>query len=41
MPRFPEHGHHAPTDALAAAELLQAQIAYHDSSETPVGAIWS
>ncbi|WP_016853752.1 3'-5' exonuclease [Halomonas smyrnensis] len=37
----PYQGHHALTDALATAELLQAQIAYHYSPETPVGAIWS
>ncbi|MFG6138719.1 hypothetical protein [Halomonas sp. B23F22_10] len=41
MPRFSEQGHPALTDALATAELLQAQIAHHDSPETPVGTIWS
>ncbi|MBB3142903.1 DNA polymerase III epsilon subunit-like protein [Halomonas organivorans] len=34
-------GHHALTDALATAELLQVQIAYHYRPETPVGTIWS
>ena len=33
-------GHHALTDALATAELLQAQIATHYSPETPIGALW-
>lgn len=33
-------GHHALVDALATAELLQAQIARHYSWETPVGALW-
>ncbi|MBB3142902.1 3'-5' exonuclease [Halomonas organivorans] len=37
----PYQGHHALTDALATAELLQAQIAYHYRPETPVGTIWS
>lgn len=32
--------HHALTDALASAELLQAQIAYRFSRETPLGEIW-
>ena len=32
--------HHAVTDALACAELLQAQLAYRYSPETPVGDIW-
>lgn len=32
--------HHALTDALATAELLQAQIAYHYSPETPVEKLW-
>lgn len=32
--------HHALTDALATAELLQAQIAYHYSPETPISEIW-
>ncbi|MCI8211444.1 DNA polymerase III subunit epsilon [Pseudomonas sp. S25] len=34
------HAHHALTDALATAELLQAQVAKHYSSSTPVGALW-
>ncbi|SFI12728.1 DNA polymerase-3 subunit epsilon [Pseudomonas guineae] len=33
--------HHALTDALATAELLQAQVATHFASETPVGELWS
>jgi len=33
--------HHALTDALATAELLQAQIATHYTAQTPVGAVWS
>lgn len=33
--------HHAFTDALACAELLQAQCATHLSPDTPVSAIWS
>ncbi|MDR5868032.1 3'-5' exonuclease [Halomonas koreensis] len=37
----PYQGHHALTDALATAELLQAQIAHHYRPETPVGTIWS
>ncbi|MCK2184884.1 3'-5' exonuclease [Halomonas getboli] len=37
----PYQGHHALTDALATAELLQAQIAHHYSPETPVGTLWS
>ncbi len=32
--------HHALTDALATAELLQAQIAYHYSPDTPVQQLW-
>ncbi|MGR5147018.1 3'-5' exonuclease [Photobacterium alginatilyticum] len=32
--------HHALTDALATAELLQAQIAYHFDPDTPVSEIW-
>ncbi|MDG4868231.1 3'-5' exonuclease [Guyparkeria sp. 1SP6A2] len=32
--------HHAKLDALATAELLQAQIATHYSPETPVGELW-
>lgn len=33
-------GHHALTDALATAELLQAQIATHYRPDTPLGALW-
>lgn len=33
--------HHAQTDALACAELLQAQIAHHFSPQTPLGELWS
>lgn len=33
--------HHALTDALAAAELLQAQVARHYAPTTPVGELWS
>lgn len=32
--------HNALTDALATAELLQAQIAYRYSPDTPVEALW-
>lgn len=32
--------HHALTDALATAELLQAQIAHHYTPETPVQELW-
>lgn len=35
------HSHHALTDALAAAELLQAQIATHHSPATPLASLWS
>ncbi|MGM0536710.1 MAG: 3'-5' exonuclease [Pseudomonadota bacterium] len=34
-------GHHALIDALATAELLQAQVARHYSAMTPVRALWS
>ena len=33
--------HHALTDALATAELLQAQVASHYSAQTPVSELWS
>jgi DNA polymerase-3 subunit epsilon len=33
--------HHAPTDALASAELLLAQVADRFSPETPLAALWS
>ena len=32
--------HHALSDALATAELLQAQVASHYSMDTPVGDFW-
>ncbi|MGO1246766.1 MAG: 3'-5' exonuclease [Oceanisphaera sp.] len=32
--------HHALTDALATAELLQAQMAYHYQPETAISDIW-
>lgn len=33
-------GHHALVDAMATAELLQAQIAYHYAPETPLKQLW-
>lgn len=33
-------GHHALTDALATAELFQAQLAWHFSPETPLFRLW-
>lgn len=33
--------HHALTDALATAELLQAQVAQHYQPDTPVQALWN
>ncbi|WP_166267875.1 3'-5' exonuclease [Marinobacter caseinilyticus] len=38
LPHYPPH--HALTDALASAELLQAQIQHHFSPDTPVGQLW-
>ena len=38
LPHYPPH--HAMTDALATAELLQAQVAYHYTPETPVSELW-
>lgn len=32
--------HHAKLDALATAELLQAQVTHHYRPETPVGELW-
>jgi DNA polymerase III subunit epsilon len=32
--------HHALTDALASAELFQAQVAHRFSARTPIGALW-
>lgn len=37
----PYQAHHALTDALATAELLQAQVATHYAVDTPVGELWS
>lgn len=37
----PYQGHHALIDALATAELLQAQIASRYSPDTPIGQLWS
>lgn len=36
----PYRAHHALTDALATAELLQAQVATHFSPRQPVGSLW-
>jgi len=33
--------HHAKLDAMATAELLQAQVAAHYGANTPVGELWS
>ncbi|MFL1483376.1 3'-5' exonuclease [Marinobacter sp. LN3S78] len=38
LPHYP--GHNALIDAIATAELLQAQIRYHFSPETPVKDLW-
>jgi len=38
LPRY--HLHHAMTDALATAELLQAQIAHHFDENTPISRLW-
>lgn len=38
LPRY--RPHHAMTDALASAELLQAQLAHHYAPDTPVRAVW-
>jgi DNA polymerase-3 subunit epsilon len=38
LPRY--RLHHALTDALASAELLQAQIAHRFSPETALGELW-
>lgn len=32
--------HHALTDALATAELFQAQLQYHFNRDMPISAIW-
>lgn len=34
------HAHHALTDALATAELLQAQVATHFSAQQAIGTLW-
>lgn len=36
----PYRPHHAATDALACAELLQAQLAWHFSADTPISRLW-
>lgn len=38
LPRY--RAHHALTDALATAELLQAQIAHHYRPDTALGKLW-
>lgn len=38
LPRY--HLHHAMTDALATAELLQAQLAHHFDASTSISKIW-
>ena len=38
LPHYPPHS--ALTDALATAELLQAQIAYHFTPNTPIKQLW-
>ena len=38
LPRY--NLHHALTDALATAELLQAQIAHHYDEKTPISKLW-
>jgi DNA polymerase-3 subunit epsilon len=38
LPRY--RPHHALTDALASAELLQAQVAHRFSPDTPVRELW-
>lgn len=38
LPQY--EAHHALSDALATAELLQAQIAYHYRPDFPVGRLW-
>ncbi len=39
LPQY--QAHHALTDALATAELLQAQVATRYAVDTPVGELWS
>lgn len=38
LPHYP--GHNALIDAIATAELLQAQILHHFSPDTPIGDLW-
>ena len=38
LPRY--KAHHALTDALSSAELLQAQIAYHMDPDANISAYW-
>ena len=38
LPAYPSHD--ALTDAIATAELLQAQIRYHFSPDTPIKKLW-
>lgn len=39
--RLPRYGlHHAATDALACAELLQAQLAHHGHTQAPLRELW-
>ena len=39
LPRY--RAHHALTDALATAELLQAQVAHRFAPDTPLRELWS
>lgn len=39
LPQY--QGHHALQDALATAELFQAQVARHYSPDTPLEAVWA
>ncbi len=38
LPRY--RPHHAMTDALASAELLQAQVAHHYEPDAPIHTLW-
>jgi len=38
LPTYPPHD--ALTDAIATAELLQAQIHHHFSPDTPIKKLW-
>ena len=38
LPHYP--GHNALIDAIATAELLQAQVSHHFSADTPVNDLW-